>query len=65
MSGVFEGGPEFRLLRVTPDREDVLFESGATLFSDLALSPDDKRLAFVERAIDTDVWLTPFSPAAR
>jgi hypothetical protein len=54
--------PEQRLLRVTPAAIRELLTHPAIAYGDLAMSPDERRLAFVTRSFDTDVWLAPVRP---
>jgi serine/threonine protein kinase len=50
---------EDRIVRVTADGERVLVSHSAISYGDLVISPDERNLSFVEKAFDTDVWLTP------
>lgn len=48
----------FRIVRFQDGRESVVKKHGATVYLDVLPSPDGRRLAFVEKAIDTDIWVS-------
>ena len=48
----------FRILRVTQGREKVVKKHGAIVYLNVLPSPDGHRLAYVEKALDTDIWLS-------
>jgi len=48
----------FRVVEKEGDEERVRVKSTAVSYGDVLLSPDGKRLAFVARSFDTDVWVS-------
>jgi len=48
----------FRIIRVAQGREEVVKKHGAIVYLNVLPSPDGHRLAYVEKALDTDIWLS-------
>jgi predicted Ser/Thr protein kinase len=59
LAGLGKASWEDRIVRMSAAGERTLVGSTAIVYGDLVIAPDQKSLAWVERAFDTDIWLTP------
>ena len=58
LSGHGPSVDNFRIVLVSEGRERVVKKNGATVYLNVMVSPDGRRLGYVEKAIDTDIWMS-------
>lgn len=58
LSGHGPSVDNFRIVLLSEGRERVVKKNGATVYLNVTVSPDGRLLGYVEKAIDTDIWVS-------